>query len=166
MNPIPCRAWIPIALKSSEMPRWILTPLIITWIALGGCAAQRPLVEGHLSPESVAVLDAWLLDHPLTCGENIRVDELERTARASTHVVQIRNREPLHIHVEHDLDITLRRGRGTLIFGDQRIKLRMGDFFKIPRGVAHAFINDGVRPAVAYAEFSPPFDGVDSLAVD
>ena len=123
-------------------------------------------MESRLSRESVAVLDAWLLDHPLASGENIRVDELERTARASAHVVQIRGRESVHIHVEHDLDVTLRRGRGTLIFGDQRIKLRAGDFFKVPRGVAHAFINDGREPAVAYAEFTPPFDGVDSLTVE
>lgn len=123
-------------------------------------------MESHLSPESTAVLDAWLLDHPLAAGENFRTDELERTVRVSTHVVQVRNREPLHVHRKHDLDVTLRRGRGTLIFGDQRIKLRMGDFFKIPRGVAHAFINEGRKPAVAYAEFSPPFDGVDSLAID
>jgi len=160
-----CRKWILTAHDHLKMPRHPLVSALMVWAVLGGCASQNPLVERRPSHESPAQLDAWLQDHPLGSGNIIRIDELERSARASAHMVQIRDREPLHIHVEHDLDVSIRRGRGTMIFGDQRIKLKEGDFIKIPRGVPHAYINESKKPSVAYVEFIPPFDGIDSLAV-
>ena len=108
----------------------------------------------------------WLSEHPLASDENIRVDELERDDTSSSHLVQIRDREPLHLHQQHDLEVMVRRGRGTLQLGSELVELKPGGLIGIPRGTPHAFINHSSQPAVAFAVFSPPFDGKDTIEVD
>ena len=60
-------------------------------------------------------LEKILADNPLVPGENIKVANLGRSASASQHIVQIRDREILHVHKLHDGTVILLRGQGYLV---------------------------------------------------
>ena len=106
-------------------------------------------------------LEKFLADNPLAPGDNIKVVHLGRSASASQHVVQIRDREVPHLHKLHDATVTMMRGQGYLVLGQKRIDLKTGDVIHIPRGVPHYYVNTASDPTVALAVYAPPFDGKD-----
>jgi quercetin dioxygenase-like cupin family protein len=107
-------------------------------------------------------LEKILADSPLAPGENFKVTNLGRSASASQHVVQIRDREVLHLHKLHDATVTMMRGQGYLVLDRRRVNLKAGDIVHIPRGVAHQYVNTASEPSVVMAVYSPPFDGQDN----
>jgi mannose-6-phosphate isomerase-like protein (cupin superfamily) len=111
-------------------------------------------------------LERILADNPLAAGENIKVANLGRSASASQHVVQIRDREVLHVHKIHDATVTMMRGQGYLFLADKRVNLKAGDIVHVQRGVPHQYVNTGSEPTVLLAVYSPPFDGKDNIPVD
>lgn len=110
-------------------------------------------------------LEKLLADNPLPPGQNIRVTTLGQGPAASHHLVQIRDRETPHMHKIHDATVIMLRGRGTLVLEERRIDLTAGDVVYIPRGVAHYFTNAAREPAVAFATYTPAFDGKDNVPV-
>jgi quercetin dioxygenase-like cupin family protein len=106
-----------------------------------------------------------LAENPLGPQDNIKVANLGRSPSASQHVVQIRDREILHVHKLHDATVTMLRGQGYLILDRQRIPLKAGDVIHIARGVAHQYVNTGGEPTVALAVYAPAFDGKDTHPV-
>ncbi len=110
-------------------------------------------------------LEKILADNPLAPGENIKVANLGRSASASQHIVQIRDREILHVHKLHDGTVTLLRGQGYLVLADKRIDLKAGDVIHIPRGVAHQYVNGASEATVVLAVYAPAFDGKDTHPV-
>ena len=111
----------------------------------------------------MADLDGFLATHRLSPGEELRADEVGRTATATYHVVQVARREEPHRHLAHDLTLLVLRGRGVLVIGDVRFAVREGDAAVIPRATPHAFVNDGRVAAVTLAVFSPPLDAPDRV---
>jgi mannose-6-phosphate isomerase-like protein (cupin superfamily) len=81
------------------------------------------------------------------------------------HVVQIRDRELLHVHERHDVIALLLRGRGTLRVGSETVRMKPGSVVAIQRAVPHAFVNESRQPAAAFVVFTPPFDGKDTVLV-
>lgn len=116
--------------------------------------------------QDVVQISQWLARHPLALEHELAIAELGRTEGSSLHVVQIRDREALHVHERHDLVAFLHRGHGTLQLGSETLAIREGSVVAIPRGVPHAFVNESRKPAAALAVFSPPFDGTDSVPVN
>jgi quercetin dioxygenase-like cupin family protein len=110
-------------------------------------------------------LEKILADNPLEPGDNIKVANLGRSASASQHIVQIRDREILHAHKIHDATVTMLRGQGYLVLADKRIDLKAGDVIHIPRGVAHQYVNGASEPTVVLAVYAPAFDGKDTHPV-
>jgi len=110
-------------------------------------------------------LEKILADNPLAPGEDIKVASLGRSASASQHVVQIRDREILHLHKLHDGRVTMLRGQGYLVLADKRIVLKAGDVIHIPRGVVHQYVNIAGEPTVALVVYAPAFDGKDTHPV-
>ncbi len=108
-------------------------------------------------------VDQWLKENPLKPDEDIRLEEISRGETSSTHLVVIRRREPLHVHAQHDLIAIVLRGEGTLTMGERPLEVRPGAILTIPRGVPHSFLNKSNEPAIAYAVFTPPFDGKDMV---
>jgi quercetin dioxygenase-like cupin family protein len=142
--------------------------------ALAGCAARPQIVLGP-APEERLDLDSLLAQNSVAPGEPLRAVPLKRTESSSLVLVQIRTREEPHIHATHDLTVSVLRGKGKILListgsgidatrytGALR-SLRAGDAVSIPHGTIHWFINDGRKPAVALASFSPPFDGKDNV---
>jgi quercetin dioxygenase-like cupin family protein len=87
--------------------------------------------------------------------ENIKVVPLFRNARSSNILVQVRDREPLHRHVDSDITVIILRGEGDMRLGKETRPVKAGDVIHIERGVIHAYINRGAEPAAALVVYSP-----------
>lgn len=138
---------------------WGILPL---WLALllGACARpQTPLVAGAL-PDG---LDTFLASHPLSPGQTLRNDRIDRTRAASWHVIQVRATEAPHRHRAHDLTVLVLRGAGVLTLDGHTTPMRAGDAAVIPRDRVHWFAQSGDEPAVTLAVFTPPLDAPDSV---
>ncbi len=109
--------------------------------------------EGALEQHDIQRL---LKQQPLAAGENIRVLPLQKNERSAHVLVQIRDREPLHHHADSDISVFILHGRGRIQIADRTRPARAGDVIHIPRGVLHAYINEGAEIGVALVVYSPP----------
>ncbi len=91
--------------------------------------------------------------------------EVGRDARSSHHLVWIRDREVPHRHEHHDLTVFMLRGFGQMRLGQEERPVGPGSVLYVPRGAAHAFRNTSGEVAVAYAVYTPGFDGTDRVPV-
>lgn len=132
---------------------------------LSGCVSGPRFYLQYGDEYRETDLEKILADNPLVPGENIKVANLGRSATASQHIVQIRDREILHVHKLHDGTVILLRGQGYLVLADKRIDLKAGDVIHIPRGVAHQYVNGAGEPTVVLAVYAPAFDGKDTHPV-
>ncbi len=123
------------------------------------CEPERPALP---APHEI---DRLVLERPLGAAA-VRIDEIERSAAASVHLVQVRGEVAPNLHERHEELVILHRGEGRLRLGDREaIAMRAGSFVLVPRGVVHGFKSTGAEPAVALAIFTPPFDGKDRVPV-
>jgi mannose-6-phosphate isomerase-like protein (cupin superfamily) len=99
-------------------------------------------------------------------GESFRIVEVGRDANTSHHLVWIRDREIPHRHDRHDLLVVMLRGRGGMRLGSAERPVGAGSILYVPRGTAHAFRNEAGEPAVAYAIYTPAFDGRDRALLE
>jgi len=129
---------------------------------LAGCVSGPHFYLQYGSEYRELDLERILAENPLGAGDNIKVANPGRSASASQHVVQIRDREFLHVHKIHDATVTMLRGQGYLVLDNKRIVLKAGDVIHIPRGVPHQYVNTGSAPTVALAVYAPAFDGKDT----
>lgn len=148
---------------------------LVAALVFGACAL--PLVGCAHGAKQTAVVDA-LFDERLTLpladlgervalapDENFRVALLGRDAHSSHHAVAIRDREQPHRHDRHDLVVVIVRGHGQMRLGDEERAVGTGSVLYIPRATVHAFRNESPEPAVAYAVYTPAFDGNDRILV-
>jgi quercetin dioxygenase-like cupin family protein len=98
--------------------------------------------------------------------ENIKVVPLFRNARSSNILVQVRDREPLHRHIDSDITVFLLRGEGDMLLGKETRPVKAGDIIHIERGVIHAYINHGPEPAAALVVYSPAPGPKDRVLVE
>ena len=156
------------SLRLVRLWRSLFSPVACIFIALVavGCSSSPRFYLQYGSRLTRSELDRILAENPLPVTENIKVTTLGQAAQVSHHIVQIRDRETPHIHKEHDVTVILSKGKGYLMLGKERVDLAEGDVLFIPRGVVHYFINTSTEPSVAFAIFSPPFDGKDAIPLD
>lgn len=149
--------------KSQKLAFVVLT--ILPFSLLLGAEGEPPAVldaRFGQNRETVA-LEALETRALLGPGENQRVVEIGRDAHTSHHVVSIRDRETPHRHDRHDLTVVILEGWGTMKIGEEERRVGQGSIVYVPRGTAHAFRNLSDAPAVAYAVYSPAFDGKDRV---
>jgi mannose-6-phosphate isomerase-like protein (cupin superfamily) len=108
-------------------------------------------------------IDSLISAIELAEGEDFRVVELGRNEHSSHHLVFIRDREIPHRHDRHDLFLVVLRGNGGMLQGSEERPVGEESVIFIPRGGVHAFRNAAAEPAVAYAVFTPAFDGQDRV---
>lgn len=106
-------------------------------------------------------LDRLIAENTPGPDQDIRAVLLHKTENESIHLVLIRTAEKPHIHQSHDGFVVLKRGAGTLHFGEKSLAMKTGDIVFIPRGTVHYFVNTSGEPAVALGVFTPPYDGKD-----
>lgn len=144
----------------------LLLPLLV-W----GCASHRPEYHGLASGQSGGVdlireAETRLTD-PAAPMEALA---LAGAPGMSHHLLRIREAEPLHRHENHDLTVVILRGGGVLrtMAGERERedRLGVGAIVLIPRGLAHAFRNEGEGTTVAFLASSPPFDPADRVLLE
>ncbi len=136
--------------------------LSLFWLAAAPASDSAPTIDALLGSERVRIPLAALAERaPLAPGQDFRAVELGRDAASSHHVVAIRSAETPHRHARHDLLVLIVRGHGTMRIGDAALPVGEGSLLYVPRGAVHAFTNQSGAPALSYAIYSPPFDGVD-----
>jgi mannose-6-phosphate isomerase-like protein (cupin superfamily) len=133
-----------------------------------GAPEAPPAVLDALLPEGrrSEALAALAASQPLPEGEEFRVAEIGRDAHSSHHLVWIRDREQPHRHDRHDLFVVILRGWGGMRLGAEERPVGEGSILYVPRGTPHAFRNASSAVAVAYAVYTPPFDGTDRAPTD
>ena len=139
-----------------------LGPIVL--LLMVGCTSWCPC--DSTSPPLTSGWEELVSGNPIPDGVNIHRIPVSKEADESHTIVQIRDREKLHVHDRHDLEVHMLQGQGILILGDEKIACEPGSVLNIPRGVPHAFINTGSEPAAAYAIFRPGFDGKDTRPVE
>jgi quercetin dioxygenase-like cupin family protein len=98
--------------------------------------------------------------------ENIKAVPLFRNARSSSLLVQVRDREPLHRHIDSDITVFMLRGAGDMRLGKETRPVKAGDVIHIERDVIHAYINRGTAPAAALVVYSPAPGPKDRVLVE
>lgn len=158
-----------------EPRRWLGIALVAGLPWASGCAglgtapaeAPHPVMDALFgdvrTTESLAQLAALV---ELSDGEAFNVTDVGRDGRTSHHLVAIRDRESPHRHDTHDLLVFIIRGYGTMRIGNESRAVGEGSVLYVPRGTVHAFTNTSGEPAIAYAIYSPPFDGVDKVPAE
>jgi mannose-6-phosphate isomerase-like protein (cupin superfamily) len=111
-------------------------------------------------------LDELATKYPLEPGKDFQVVELGRDAHSSHHAVWIVDREVPHRHDTHDLLVVMLRGFGSMRLGAETRPVGPSSILYVPRGTPHAFANASGEPALAYAVYTPAFDGKDRVPVD
>ena len=154
------RAGLAPSARARDKPRMPRPALVLVVTLCAACASRAPRLP-YAGP-----LDDFLAAHRLADGQNIRVDEIGRTATASYHVAQVRGAELPHRHMAHDLTAVVLRGHGTLTRDAERVPLVVGDAVVIARGTPHWFANGARAPAVSLVIFAPPLDAPDNVPVD
>lgn len=139
--------------------------VIAIFSLLTACAPVPRFYLQYGSDFKQSDLEKMLAENPLPPGESIKVVTLGQGPAASHHVVQIRDRETPHLHKTHDATVMMLKGQGYLMLEQRRIDLIVGDVVYIPRGTAHYFTNTAPEPTVAFAIYTPAFDGKDNVPV-
>lgn len=117
-----------------------------------------------LSTEGIKNLEPMIEDVSRKVKE-IEVIKLNETDNLTQLLVFIRTAELPHYHTEHDLTFVLLKGHGELYLDGKRERLSEGDVAFIPKGKVHFYTNTSVV-SVLLANFSPKYDGKDSIRVE
>lgn len=116
-----------------------------------GCAAP----DSNVFSSNGAVHYSDWYDKNLT--NDFAVIGLDATSQVSTSLFMLKGAEDKHIHKEHDLTITIIRGKALIHFSEHSIMLKPGDVVIVPKGEVHWFENKGAEPVLMLIA-SAPFD--------
>jgi len=98
-------------------------------------------------------------------GANVTAVEVSRHETASVHHLRVAEGVKAHLHYDHDEQVVVLRGEGTMRLGDETVPVAAGSVLVIPRGVVHSLVVTR-GPVEAVSVFSPPFDGEDRHFVE
>lgn len=126
----------------------------------------KPTIFGQFGETSLAIAFEDLPRLvPLAKGETFKIAEIARDSTSSYHVVAMLGAEPLHKHQTHDLMVVQLEGQGEMLIGQATMPLGPRSIVHVPRGIVHSMRNTEKTPLIAYAIFTPPFDGKDRVPV-
>lgn len=124
-------------------------------VFLAGCASQP--VSQIVYPKPIA-LKAWTTKQKQ---QPVALQHLQRSDSSSSHYILLNDAEPPHYHDNHDLSVTIIKGRSVIHFEDRAITVAVGDVVFIPKGTFHWAENIGDEGCEIHAVFSPAFEGKD-----
>lgn len=112
----------------------------------------EPKDAGRYAPRSFEkVLDA----NPLGENESFKVTALYENPRSKHALVQVRDREPAHVHTDADITVWLLRGNGVMHIAGREHPVKAGDVIHVPRDVVHYYVNQGPEVGAALVVYSP-----------
>lgn len=98
--------------------------------------------------------------------ENITVKTLQHDSLSSSFLIVIKNRVPLHKHLQHAEHVYVIEGSGDMVLGNQQFEVKAGDYVFIPKNTAHAVqVHEGQILKVISIQ-SPYFDGSDRISLE
>ncbi len=100
-------------------------------------------------------LEKILAADPLGEHEDFKVTPLFENARSKHVLVQVRDREPAHVHTDSDITVWLLRGRGTMHIAGKEHAVKTGDVIHVPRDAVHYYVNQGPETGAALVVYSP-----------
>jgi len=137
--------------------------------SLSGCRLlnllETPMQFPAAYEPDVSPMEQILAENPIRPEEDVKITDLTETKTYSTHVMQCNADIKPQFHKKHDLVLYVVKGEGIVILADTRYRVGPGAAITIPRGTVYSLIKVGTDPFVAYATFSPPFDGYDRTYV-
>lgn len=98
--------------------------------------------------------------------ENIHVVKLASDSYSTDFVIFVKNKVPLHKHVEHSETIYVLEGKGLFQLGDQSMEIVAGDYIRVPKGTPHAVKVLSSIPLKIISVQAPEFLGKDRVKVD
>jgi mannose-6-phosphate isomerase-like protein (cupin superfamily) len=100
-------------------------------------------------------LEKILTANPLGENEEFKVMSLFENPRSKHVLVQVRDREPAHVHTDSDISVWLLRGNGVMHIGGKEHPVKTGDVIHVPRDVVHYYVNRGPEAGAALVIYSP-----------
>ena len=98
--------------------------------------------------------------------ENIHVRKISDSPEQTTFLIWIKNSVKLHKHVHHTENIYVISGNGELTIGDEKLVIKKGDFFTIPKNTPHGLEVRSSAPVKVLSIQSPQFKGVDRIFIN
>lgn len=112
----------------------------------------EPKDAGRYAPRGFEkVLDA----NPLGENESFKVTALYENPRSKHVLVQVRDREPAHVHTDSDITVWLLRGSGVMHIAGKEHPVKAGDVIHVARDVVHYYVNQGPETGAALVVYSP-----------
>jgi len=134
-----------------------------------GCATSE-YTSSYYHPEFLASipvsLSARVSEIEKLDFDNLHLETITQDVLSSHHLVVIRKAEPLHQHVEHDVWALVVKGEADFILGEKKMRLRPGSSVFVPRLTPHKATRRGKEVLAAFAIFTPPFDGKDTVRLE
>jgi mannose-6-phosphate isomerase-like protein (cupin superfamily) len=98
--------------------------------------------------------------------ENIHVRKISDSPEQTTFLIWIKNGVKLHKHVHHAENIYVISGKGEMTIGDEKLVIKKGDFFTIPKNTPHGLEVRSSTPVKVLSIQSPQFKGVDRIFIN
>ncbi|MEX1001729.1 MAG: cupin domain-containing protein [Crocinitomicaceae bacterium] len=98
--------------------------------------------------------------------ENIWVKKIAEDDLQSTFLIWIKKEVRLHKHAHHSENIYVLEGKGEMTIGDEKLVIKKGDYFNIPKNTPHAVKVLSSRPLKVLSIQSPKFDGEDRIFLE
>lgn len=136
------------------MRRFLMTLILL---GFGAAAPADWLGPKAKDPDRYAArdLEQILAANPLGANEDFKVTLLYENPRSKHVLVQVRDREPPHIHADSDITVWLLQGQGVLHVAGKEHPVKAGDVLHIPRDTVHYYVNRGFEIGAALVVYSP-----------
>lgn len=105
-------------------------------------------------------------DKELPYFENIYSEKIAEDSLQSTFFIAVKKSVLPHFHKNHSESIVVISGKGDMMLGEEKIKLREGIQVSIPKNTIHSVIVKGKKPLRVISVQSPKFDGSDRFLID
>ncbi len=100
-------------------------------------------------------LEKILAANPLGEHEDFKITPIFENPRSKHVLVQVRDREPVHVHTDSDITVWLLQGQGVMHIAGKQHAIKAGDVVHIPRDVVHYYVNHGPETGAALVVYSP-----------
>ena len=125
--------------------------IIASLLYFAQASAERLVLSDILPPEGLI---------------NIHVVKLASDSYSTDFVIFVKNRVPLHKHVEHSETIYVLEGKGLFQLGDQSMEINAGDYIRVPKGTPHSVKVLSSIPLKIISVQAPEYFGKDKVKVN
>ena len=132
--------------------------IVIAFSLLGyGCTKYEDRMLGNLAGGPL-VRDWDKLALAYEKEPQVNVLNLGAGRSQSSHLFVIPGAFASQVNPSHDLTFTILKGKGVATVKGESMRVKKGAVVFVAAGDPFEFVNDGKKPAVALAVFSPPYE--------